>query len=241
MRSPGLAIPRHTSPGLNRRFVSVDLQSMLVRDWMTRRLWTVGPEATIASAVGVMIRGKVRRLVVEVDGQAVGMLARSDVLRAAPAGTNPFSVADLDGRRLDLPVRQAMTAPVITVSPQSPIEEAASLMKNRKIGALIVMADHQLAGILTESDIFRAFVAMLGDSDSGVRICFDISAGEDAVAFTVGLASRHGMRLASVSTYRQEQQRIAVVRLAGPEPPGMLDELWTTGHRVLSVIRPRTG
>jgi hypothetical protein len=46
------------------------------------------------------------------------------------------------------------------------------------------------------------------------------------------------MQLASISTYKQDQQRIAVVRLAGSEPPGMIDELWSTGHRVLSVIRP---
>jgi hypothetical protein len=57
------------------------------------------------------------------------------------------------------------------------------------------------------------------------------------VAFSVGLARRHGMRLASVSTFTIDGRRSAVVRLLGVERPGMVEEIWKTGHRVLSVIR----
>jgi hypothetical protein len=78
---------------------------------------------------------------------------------------------------------------------------------------------------------------MLGEDEAGLRICFDITETEDAVGFAVGLARRHGMRVASVSTFTTDGRRSAVVRLLGLERPGMVDEVWQTGHRVLSVIR----
>jgi acetoin utilization protein AcuB len=214
---------------------------VLVRDWMTRDPLATSPDGSLAIAVEAMTRRRVRRLVVEADGHLVGFLARSDVLRVAGGGVDPFAAgAAPDLGLLDRLVREAMTAPALSVAPLCPIEDAAALLAERKIGALPVVADGRVVGIVTESDVFRAFVAMLGQADAGLRICFDISAGEDAVAFALGLAQRHHLRICSVSTYRQDGQRIAVVRLGGHEPPGMVDELWSTGHRVLSVTR-RTG
>jgi acetoin utilization protein AcuB len=211
---------------------------MLVRDWMTRNPFSVGSHESLTVAVETMTRRKVRRLIVEANGHLAGILSRSDVLRAAPAGSNPFSAEKVPASVLSEPVRAAMTPAVISVPPLTPIEEAAQLMTARKIGSLPVLADGQVLGILTESDIFRAFVAMLGQADAGLRICFDISVGEDAVGFALGLAKKHRMSLASVSTYQQEGGRVAVVRLTGHEPGGMMEELWATGHRVLSVTRP---
>jgi acetoin utilization protein AcuB len=210
---------------------------MLVNQWMTRQLVSVGPADTLAVAAERMARSHVRRLLVIEDDRLVGILARSDVLRAAPAGINPFSALGVPSAGFDKTVHEAMASAVVTVPPDLPIEDAARLMSDRKIGVLPVVTGGHPVGLVTRSDLFRAFIAMLGENQAGLRLSFDITDTEDAVSFVMSLAKRHGMRVASVSTFEKDGRRSAVVRLVGFEPPGMLDEVWKTGHRVLSVVR----
>lgn len=211
---------------------------MLVNQWMTRDVLGVRPDETLATAAERMVRGHVRCLVVQDNGLLVGVLARSDVLRAGPAGVNPFSplgpTADEYQRTS---VRDAMSKSVVSAPPDMLIEDAARLMKDRKIGMLPVVTGGRVVGVLTRSDLFRALIVMLGEDEEGLRICFDITDTEDAVEFAFGLARRNGMRVASVSTFTTDGRRAAVVRLTGHERLGMMDEIWQTGHRVLSVVR----
>lgn len=210
---------------------------MLVNQWMSREVLRAAPEETLATAIERMVRGHVRRLVVEEEGQPIGVLARSDVLRAGPPGVNPFSPLGIPSEGFAAPVRETMSRLVVSVPPDMAIEDAARLMNSRKIGVLPVVSGGRTAGVLTRSDLSRAFIAMLGEDEAGLRLSFDITDAEDAVAFSVELARRHGMRVASVSTFTIDGRRSAVVRLLGAERPGMVDEVWKTGHRVLSVIR----
>jgi acetoin utilization protein AcuB len=209
---------------------------VLVAEWMTRDPITVGPDDPLGSAAETMARRNVRRVPVVEGGAVVGILTKSDVLTACPADFNPFSAEALGLNPLTTPIREVMTTHPLTVRPDAPIESAAKLMIDHKVGGLPVVGD-RLVGILTESDLFRALTAALGAEGAGLRITFDLSQGEDAVLFAVELARRHGLRLASISTHRREGQRMAIVRLLGAEPPGLVDDLWKTGHRVLSVLR----
>lgn len=210
---------------------------MLVVEWMTRDPITLGPDATAGLAAETMARRKIRRLpVVEPDGHLVGIVAKSDVLNACPPDFNPFSAEAAGDRALVVPLRQIMTAHPLTVRPDAPVELAAQTMVDHKIGGLPVVSDH-LVGILTESDLFRALATALGAGVPGLRITFDVSDSEDPVLFVMDLARKHGLRLTSISTHTRDQQRYAIVRLTGPEPPGLVDDLWKTGHRVISVLR----
>jgi acetoin utilization protein AcuB len=131
-----------------------------------------------------------------------------------------------------------MTAAPVTVRGDAPIESAARLMVAKKIAGMpVVRDDGTLAGIITESDLFRAFALALGADEPGLRVTFDVSQAEDAAGFAVDLARRHKLRLASLATYPRAGGRSAVVRLVGTEPAGLIDEIWKTGHRVLSVLR----
>jgi acetoin utilization protein AcuB len=209
---------------------------MLVTEWMTRDPLTLGPDETMEVAAELMARRSVRRLPVVELGHVVGIVTKSDVLNACPADFNPFSAEAAGHPALQVPLRQIMTAHPHTVRPDVPIEAAAQLMVDHKIGGLPVVGD-RLVGILTESDLFRALILALGAGAPGLRITFDVSENEDAILFAVDLARRHGLRLASVTTHAHEGQRYAIVRLSGPEPAGLVDSLWKTGHRVLSVLR----
>lgn len=215
-----------------------DTDRVLVAEWMTREPFYLEPDQPLSAAIEAMLRRSVRRLPVVQDQHVVGILTKSDVLMACPASLNPFSAAAPDTSTLTTPVRDAMSYQPLTIRSDAPLEIAAQLMIDRKIGGLPVLgADDHLVGILTESDLFRALTAALGGREAGLRITFDISQGEDAVWFAVGLARRHRLRLASVSTLIHEGRRRAIVRLVGREAPQLVDELWKTGHSVLSILR----
>jgi acetoin utilization protein AcuB len=215
---------------------------MVVRMWMRTGAATIAPEASITDAAIAMARGRLRHLLV-VEQRAsgtralLGLVSSHDVARALPPDINPFSV-DAWERRIDRPVSEIMTQKLLTVTPSTPIEEAARLLRDHRIGALPVVDASGLVGIITESDIFQAFLDVVGVDTAGVRVTFDISTDEDAMSAAVALAHRHGLRLASVLTVAHDDRRLGVVRLIGADAQPFVDSLWASGHRVLAVEQP---
>lgn len=213
---------------------------MLVGMWMSRTLITVPPTLSVAEAAAEMARRRIRRLLV-VQTPApkkvlLGIVSLNDVARAFPPDTNPLSVVAVS-RGPDRPVSEVMTPEPFTVEPDTPIEDAARVLVERKIGALPVVRGGELVGIITESDLFRAFAEVVGGGVPGVRVTFDLSGDEDAVDVVVDLGRRHAMRIVSVLTLEHDDRRLGVVTLAGPAAERFIDDLWKSGHRVLSVSR----
>jgi acetoin utilization protein AcuB len=213
---------------------------MLVGMWMTRDLVTVRPEDDVSDAMALCTRRHVRRVLVvkrTAEGdRLVGIASLHDLMRAYPHDLNPFSPAAI-GRRIGTAVAEVMTRGVETVTPDMPLEAAARMLREKKIGALPVVRDGHPVGIVSESDVFRAFLEVIGANEGGVRVTFDVSAGEDAVAVAGELGRAHGLRLASVLTMEHDGRRLGVVRLHGPHADAFVDAVWRSGHRVLSVER----
>src|SRR5262245_6176514 len=211
--------------------------------WMTRDLVTVPPDDDRAGAAVVLPRRQVRRVLVTRPGalglRLVGIASVRDVARAFPPDVNPLSASAL-GRPIGRTVADVMSADVETVTPETPIEDAARCLRERKIGALPVLRAHVPVGIITESDIFQAFLEVVGaEQERGtVRVTFDVSAGEDAVRIAVDLARQHGLRIASVLTMTHEGRHLAVVRAKGVRTEPFVDAIWRSGHRVVSVQQP---
>ncbi len=129
-----------------------------VRDWMTANPVTISPQTSLADAHRLMKQKKVRRLPVVEDGKLVGIVALSDILEAEPSQATTLSIYELNYLLAELKVEKIMKRPVITVTPDTTIREAANLMLTHKIGGLPVMEGGRLVGIITESDIFRMIV-----------------------------------------------------------------------------------
>jgi acetoin utilization protein AcuB len=183
-------------------------------------------------------------LVVEpwADGpHLLGIVSAKDMIHAFPPHVNPFAIEVPDARLTPTTVGQIMTASPRTVTPETPIEAAAALMCAHKIGALPVLREKTLAGIITESDIFRAFVSLFGADEPGARVTFDATRGEDVFEIVGGLSKRHGMRVLSLVWTRHDQLPVCVVRVAGENVDKMRDDLWSSGHSVENVIRFPSG
>lgn len=209
---------------------------------MTRQLYTVEPGTLLVDAAMVMMERKIRRLLVtepQPGGDRLrGILTANDIIQAFPPDVNPFAaIVGNSPRNATLTAGKIMTQQLHVTSPEAPIEEAAALMTQHKISSLPVLRDKQIAGIITESDIFRAFVALFKTEGTGARITFDVTAGEDIFELVVRLAKKHRIRVESLFRAVQEYQSVCVTRVAGERVDQFLEEIWNSGHRVLNVIR----
>ena len=219
---------------------------MIVDMWMTHDPFSIDPTTSVSEAALLMAHRHVRRLLV-VDrrhGKArlIGIVSAADVARAFPPDLNPASAVVSEGA-VPRPVTGIMAHNVRTIAAGAAIEEAARVMRAHKIGALPVMHGKRLAGIITESDIFRAFVEMSDAGASGVRVTFDLDEDEDLTATMVDLCRVYQARVLGILSFHHrdphsgDRRRLGVVRLSGDVPSGLLDAISASRHRVLAVVR----
>ena len=206
---------------------------MLVQTWMTKEPLCITPETTLSEAAMLMSRRKIRRLPVVRDQGAVvktllGIITLTDVARGYPPHLNPLSPS-ADRQGVDTPVEGIMTTSVISVAPTAALEHAAGLMCTRKIGALPVIRRDELAGIITESDIFRALATLLGRG--GLRVTFDPRGERDPATAVVRLALQNRVKLISLVV----TERMGVLRVTGDGAETFVEQLWEHKLPVIHV------
>jgi acetoin utilization protein AcuB len=144
---------------------------MLVRERMSRPVITVRQEIPIMEAHAVMRNEHIRRLpVMDKRKQLVGIISEKDILHAKPSGATSLSIWEVHYLLGEITVKKVMTRDVITVNEDTPIEEAARIMADNKIGGLPVLRDDNVVGIITETDLFKIFLEMLGARERGIRL-----------------------------------------------------------------------
>ena len=144
---------------------------MLVRDRMTLNPVTITPEVSVTEALRLMTDRKIRRLpVINGSGDLVGIVSDRDLLLASPSPATSLAVWEIHDLLAKLTVEKCMAKDVITVSEDTPLEEAARIMVDRRIGGLPVVNAGKLVGIITESDLFNILLELLGGRRKGVRL-----------------------------------------------------------------------
>jgi acetoin utilization protein AcuB len=144
---------------------------MLVGKRMTPNPITVTPDVSIAEAMERMKRENVRRFpVVDKDRKLIGLVSYTDLLYASPSSATSLSMWEISYLLNQVKVKEVMTTKLITVTEAATLEEAARLMVDNKVGSLPVVRDGALVGIITESDIFRVFLEMMGARETGIRV-----------------------------------------------------------------------
>jgi acetoin utilization protein AcuB len=156
---------------------------MLVRERMSQEPVTITPDVSVTDALRLMRERKVRRLpVLDSHGKLVGIVSDQDLLYASPSPVSSLSVWEMNYLLARLKVEEVMTRKVIIVTEDTPLEEAARIMADNKIGGLPVMRDDKLVGIVTETDLFKIFLELLGARQSGVRVTALISGAKGTLA-----------------------------------------------------------
>lgn len=131
-----------------------------VRDIMQRRVVRISADERLSTVEDIMTLGGVRHIPVVRSGELVGVVSERDLLRASLSSLNDFGS---DHRRAFLQgveIRRVMSSPAVTVAPDTPVEEAACILAERKIGCLpVVDREGRLIGMLTETDVLHCFAS----------------------------------------------------------------------------------
>jgi acetoin utilization protein AcuB len=131
---------------------------MLIRDLMTRTLITASTDLPIVEARATMAKHRIRHLLVTEGDHLLGIVTDRDIRLNMPSPATSLSVWELNYLLARLTVGQVMTRAVIVIGPDRDVRDAAQLMLGHKIGAVPVVEGERLVGIITESDVVRAFV-----------------------------------------------------------------------------------
>ncbi len=199
---------------------------MFVFDWMTLKVYMVGPNDCIADALRIMKEMDIKHVPVVREGTILGIVTDRDIKEFNPAKAATFDMYELHYIFEKTKVKEVMKSPVITTTPDTPIEEAAELMYDRNIGCLVVEKEGKLAGIITESDIFRALIDITGVRRGGHRFCLTIDdKPQGAIKKIADIIRQHGFGIHSIlTTYEKVEKgnRTVVFRTSGTGSFGAL-------------------
>jgi acetoin utilization protein AcuB len=197
---------------------------MFVHQRMTRNPVTVAPKALLSTAREKMIAGKFRRVPVVQDGVLVGMLTDRDLRQYM-------------GVEERTRVEAAMTETPLTVAPTLTVEEATQLMLKHQISGLPVLESGQLVGIITTSDILKAFLELTGATgESSLRVHISAKAGA-TLTDAAQVLTQAGGEVLGVGTYGDptENQRTFFVRVRGIDATAASTVLGRNGYTVLNI------
>ncbi|MBI9049705.1 MAG: CBS domain-containing protein [Anaerolineaceae bacterium] len=149
---------------------------MFVGSRMKTPVITISPKTSLDEALSIMTKEHIRRLpVVNEAGTLIGIVTELELMKASPSGATTLSVWEIKSLLSAYPVEKIMTTSVVTVTEDTPIEEAARIMADNEIGGIPVVRKSEVVGFITETDIFKAFLEVFGARDSGIRLTIELT------------------------------------------------------------------
>jgi acetoin utilization protein AcuB len=210
---------------------------MLVKNRMSSNAITVTPDTTVPDAYRIIKENKIHHLpVVDKKGKLVGIVSRTDLIHAEPSPATTLSVFESNYLLAHVLVKDVMSQP-ITVLEDMPLEDAARLMVEKGIGCLPIMRGDELFGVITETDIFKAFVEILGSGNANLRVTLRSPDQPGELARLTGVIAKLGGNMHSVASFKGEdpQHVYFTFRLEGVKKDALLAALSKLGEEVISV------
>ncbi|GAA5511692.1 inosine-5'-monophosphate dehydrogenase [Deinococcus carri] len=210
---------------------------MLVSDWMTPDPITVTPETPVMDALRILKERGFRRLPVMEGERLVGITTRKDLKDAMPSKATTLSVWELNYLLSKLTVSEMMARPVITAHEDEYMEDAALRMQEHGVGGLPVLNDAgRMTGIITITDVLRAFIDIMGLKEGGTRLTLDMPDTPGSLARAASAAQPSN--IISVATYGHHAQgetprRRFVMRVTGQDARDARERAQAAGIDVL--------
>jgi acetoin utilization protein AcuB len=181
---------------------------------------------------------KIRRLpVVDKQGNLVGIVVEKDLLYASPSPATSLSVFEVHYLLSKLQVKDVMTKRVITVGEDCPLEEAARIMVDHKIGSLPIVRGRQVVGIITETDIFKTMAEALGGRERGLRIELRIPEVKGELAKMAGVIASCGGNIIALATFvaNDAEHRELAFKVQGASRDELIPALQKAGGEVIDA------
>lgn len=188
---------------------------MLVKEYMSTDLKIITPETKINDAIDMMKTFDIHRLPVVADNKLVGLVTEGTIHEALPSKATSLSVYEVNYLLNKTKVADIMIKNVSTISDTAILEEAIHVMRQDKIGVLPVLDDKgELQGIITNNDIFDAFLEITGYQQAGTRVAIRIDQDEKGVlAELTHLFTEHDMNIVQIVVYRYDEHPMIVTQL----------------------------
>ena len=214
---------------------------MLVRYWMSESPIVALEKTTLYDALNLMLKHDIRRLpVMSGANKLCGIITLSDLYPYV----NPvrlkeeLSPSDIENLSKHV-VGEAMTRELVTCGPNTALEDVGALLREKKIGALPVLKEDHLVGIITDCDVLEALCGIARAGDNNVRICFSVPAGEkqNIIYDVVELCKRYRLDLQTVLVHplKGSKRCLVMIRVEGPRMDDFLKALWDINYQVLIV------
>jgi acetoin utilization protein AcuB len=172
---------------------------MLVREWMTSDVLTVDENTSMMKALHLMKESNIRRLPVMSRGAIVGIISDRDLKEASPSKATTLDVHELYYLLAEIKVKEIMTKNPVTIYADETVERAAVIMLEHKVSGLPVLnKQNELIGIITQSDVFRAFVNITGIYKGGVQFAFSLDDTPGSIKEVADTIREYGGRIVSI-------------------------------------------
>ena len=210
---------------------------MLVQERMSRHPVTVYPDMPIAEALNLMREQNVRRFPVldRKTKKLIGIVTEKQLLYASPSPATALSMHEINYLLSKLTVSRVMATDLITVSEDTPIEEAARLMVDNRIGGLPVMRGETLVGIITETDLFKTFLELFAAREGGVRLTILVPERRgELLAIAQAIVGLDG-NIISLGTFRGEDMsnRLLTIKVEGVPEQDLVAKMKEIGAEVI--------
>jgi acetoin utilization protein AcuB len=210
---------------------------MLVGERMSHPVISINPDMPIIDALNLMKRERIRRTPVVREGKMVGIVSDKDLLNASPSPATSLSVWEMNYLLSKITVRDVMTKKVLTVTEDTPIEEAARIMADNKIGGLPVMRNDHVVGIITETDLFKIFLELMGAREPGVRGTVLVLDKPGQLAKLTEMIANLGGNIIAFGQFTGEDpsNRLVTFKVSGVEEKKLTRELEPVVEKVIDI------
>ena len=210
---------------------------MYVKNYMSTDLVTITPDTTVIKALDLMRQHDIHRLPVVVKGQLVGLLTESVIAKNSPSTATSLSVHELNYLLNKTTAADIMIRRVITTSPDALLEQAASEMRNMDVGVLVVMDPAQLVGIITDKDIFEAFIDINGYYTPGTRFVVEVVDDKAGILEDIGeTTAKHNWSITQMNVYHLDEKTNVVVHVDTQDSEEVARVFQEKGYKVSGVF-----
>ncbi|MER2294587.1 MAG: CBS domain-containing protein [Desemzia incerta] len=211
---------------------------MLVKNYMTADVVTVNEETKVLEALDLMKEHDFHRLPVVRNERMVGLVTEEIISDNSPSTATSLSIHELNYLLTKTTVGDIMNKEVPTIGPNDLLEEAATRMRDSKVTVLpVIEHEDQVVGIITDKDIFRAFIDLLGYNNKGSRIVIDIPEDHPGILEDItNILAEANVSINQIAVYRKESFTQIVIQMDSDKTTDIKEILTTSGYTVSSAI-----
>ncbi|MGO2082370.1 CBS domain-containing protein [Vagococcus sp.] len=211
---------------------------MLVKDFMRTGVITITEDEKIVCAVELMKKHDIHRLPVIKQGKLIGLVTEGTIQEAMPSKATSLSVYEMNYLINKTVVKDVMIKQVKTIGPDSLLEDAIYEMRSANIGVLpVVNTANEVIGIITNNDIFDAFLEVTGYLEAGTRVVVKIPDDHTGVlAHLTQLFSKEKLNIVQIVVFRKTNEPIIIIQLTATDAEAVKRLLSSNGYDVLSAL-----